>query len=484
MAKSAKAPIKAGTARKPAAAKRVRRRPDFPNYHTALKYLLDHVDIERLRPSRVDKAVFALDRMQALLKALDNPHEDLRCVHVAGTNGKGSVVAMVSSCLQACGYAVGTYTSPHLTDIRERVCINDQLISHPAFVTLMSEIARAVDSLPKKFDPPTFFELVTALGLLRFAEQAVDVAVIEVGMGGRLDSTNVITPEVSVVTSIALDHTQFLGDTIGAIAREKAGIFKPGIPAMTHEQDKEAIEALSSVAAAVGAPFEVVGKDVEFSYRFESNPNMGPHTRVGLSGDKLNFEHLPVPLKGEHQAFNCGLALAALDKLAVRGLEIDVRRATEGLAGTRHPGRMELVSTQPRILVDGAHNPAAISSLIRSVGAHVPYDSMVMVFGCAADKDVDELLRRVALGADKVIFTKARNNPRAMEPAELSRRFYDLCGKMNQTAPTLDEAMAIAIRAAGRDDLIVITGSFYLVGEAKKLLTARTDRAAAPAEQA
>jgi dihydrofolate synthase/folylpolyglutamate synthase len=414
--------------------------------------------------------------MTALMKALDNPQADLRCVHVAGTNGKGSVVAMASSCLQACGYAVGTYTSPHLADIRERICINDQVISHPAFVSLLSEVARAVESLPKRLDAPTFFELVTALGFLRFAEQAVDVAVIEVGMGGRLDSTNVITPDVSVVTSISLDHTHFLGDTVGAIAREKAGIFKPGIPALTHEQDKEAIEAMSAVAAAVGAPFEVVGKDVEFSYRFESNPNMGPHTRVGLSGDKLNFEHLPVPLKGEHQAFNCGLALAALDKLAVRGLEIDVRKATEGLGRTRHPGRMELIASQPRILVDGAHNPAAISSLIRSVGAHVPYDSMVMVFGCAADKDVDELLRRVALGADKVIFTKSKNNPRAMEPAELSRRFYEISGKMNQVAPTLDEAMGIAIRAAGRDDLVVITGSFYLVGEAKKLVASRNDR--------
>jgi len=479
MAKSAKAPSKAGTGRKTTPAKRVRRRPDFPNYHAALKYLYDHVDIERLRPSRVDKSVFGLERMQALLKALENPHEDLRCVHVAGTNGKGSVVAMTSACLQACGYAVGTYTSPHLMDIRERIAINEQMISHPAFVSLLSEVARAVDTLPKRLGPPTFFELVTAMAFLRFAEQAVDVAVFEVGMGGRLDSTNVITPEVSLVTSISLDHTHFLGDTIGAIAREKAGIFKPGIPAMTHEQEKEAIEAMSAVAAAVGAPFEVVGKDVEFSYRFESNPNMGPHTRVGLSGDKLNFEHLPVPLKGEHQAFNCGLAFAALDKLAVRGLDIDVRKATEGLAKTRHPGRMELIATQPRILVDGAHNPAAISSLIRSVGAHVPYDSMVMVFGCAADKDVDELLRRVALGADKVIFTKSKNNPRAMEPAELSRRFYEISGKMNQVAATLDEAMAIAIRAAGRDDLIVITGSFYLVGEAKKILAAKTEKPAA-----
>ena len=476
MAKVTKAPSKSAAARKSAPPKRVRRRPDFANYHAALKYLSDHVDVERLRPSRVDKAVFELDRMQALLKALDNPQADLRCVHVAGTNGKGSVVAMVSSCLQACGYAVGTYTSPHLTDIRERICINDQVISHPAFVTLMSVVARAVDSLPKKFDPPTFFELVTALAFTRFAEQAVDVAVIEVGMGGRLDSTNVITPEVSIVTAVSLDHTHFLGNTVGAIAREKAGIFKPGIPAMTHEQDKEAIEAMAAVAAEVGAPFEVVGKDVEFSYRFESNPNMGPHTRVGLSGDKLSFEHLPVPLKGEHQAFNCGLALAALDKLAVRGLEIDVRKATEGLGRTKNPGRMEMLSNQPRILVDGAHNPAAISSLIRSVGAHVPYDSMVMVFGCASDKDVDELLRRVALGADKVIFTKAKGNARATEPAELSRRFYEISGKMNQTAASLDEAIAIAIRAAGRDDLIVITGSFYLVGEAKKLLASKTDR--------
>ncbi|MEO1129063.1 MAG: hypothetical protein AAFX05_05055, partial [Planctomycetota bacterium] len=181
--------------------------PDIPNYHGALKFLHDHLDVERVRSSRVDESAFSLDRMRALMKALDDPQEELRCVHVGGTNGKGSVIAMLESCLRECGYTVGVYTSPHLTDIRERIHIGDTIISHHAFTQLMKRVAEASVSIPKKHGQCTYFEIVTALGMLHFAEQAVDLALIEVGMGGRLDSTNIMTPEVSVVTRIDLDHT-------------------------------------------------------------------------------------------------------------------------------------------------------------------------------------------------------------------------------------------------------------------------------------
>lgn len=460
--------------------RRVRRRPDFQNYHAAVKYLLDHVDVERIRASRVDPETFTLERMTALMKALGNPEQDLRAVHVAGTNGKGSTVAMLDACLRECGYTVGTYTSPHLTDLRERIQINDSLIPHHAFTALLSEVARAADTLPKRMGKPTFFELVTAVGFLRFAEQAVDVALIEVGLGGRLDSTNIILPDVCAVTGIALDHTHFLGNTLAEIAREKAGIFKPGVPAITIPQEPEVVAALRAVAEEKQCPFEVLGDEIEFSYRFEASPQLGPHTRVGLSTPRCVYEHVPVPLMGEHQALNCGLVLAILDKLTARGFELPEPKVNEGLAKTQVPGRMEVVWREPRILLDGAHNPAAVSALIKSIGAHVPYDSMVMIFGCAADKDVDEMLRRVALGADKVIFTRAKGNPRAMDPHELSRRFNHLSGKMSQVADSLDDALSIAARAAGRDDLAAVTGSFYLVGEAKKLLTLRAEKAGMP----
>lgn len=449
----------------------------FANYNAATKWLAEHADLERIRASRVDPGVFTLDRMVAIMKQLGNPEQDLRSIHVAGTNGKGSTVAMLGSCLRACGYAVGAYTSPHLVDLRERIQVNDQLISHQALTSCLSQVAHAVAKLPKKMGTPTYFEIITAAGFLHLAEQAVDVALIEVGMGGRLDSTNVITPDVSVVTGIALDHTQYLGETHALIAREKAGIFKPGVPALTIEQEPGVIDVLRDVAAKAETTLEVVGKDIDFSYRFESSPQLGPHMRVGLTTPRVSYEHVPVPLPGEHQAFNCGLVLAVLDKLAAMGFDLPESKVTAGLEATRVPGRMELVWNDPRILLDGAHNPAAISGLIRSIGAHIPYDSLVMIFGCAADKDVDEMLRRVALGADKVIFARAKGNPRASDPVELARRFAEESSKMAQVAQTLDEALSIAGRAAGRDDLICITGSFYLVGEAKKALISRAEKA-------
>lgn len=451
------------------------------NYADAVKFMMERVNVERMHARRVDPSIFKLERMSALMKALEDPQNSLRCVHIGGTNGKGSTVAMVSSCLRACGYTVGTYTSPHLVDIRERIAINGQMISHHHFTELAGRIAEAVETLPKKLGEPTFFEVVTALGFLHFAEQAVDAAVIEVGLGGRLDSTNIITPEVAAVTSISHDHMQFLGDTLPDIARQKAGIFKKGVPALTIQQDAAVKAAMREEAEKVGALFEIVGEDIEFSFRFEANPQLGPHTRVGLSTDRYDFEHVPVPLPGEHQSYNCGLALAIIDKLAERGFDLPENKVIRGLEETTIPGRMELAWKQPKILVDGAHNPQAVGALMKSIGAHVPSDSMIMIFGCAADKDINEMLKRIALGGDKVIFTKAKNNNRAADPTELHRRFQDITGKMSQHTETLEEALNIAARAAGREDMILITGSFYLVGEAKKLLAERATKAAANA---
>ncbi len=467
------------TTKKPAAKKTPARRKKFENYHAALKFLYDRTDVERTRPSRVPKDAFKLDRMRAILEELDNPQAASRFVHVGGTNGKGSTVAMIASCLHECGYAVGTYTSPHLVDIRERIQINGHVISYPAFTELMTRVARAADAAEKKHGQATFFEIMTALGFLHFAEQAVDIVICEVGLGGRLDSTNVITPEVSVVTSISLEHTQFLGNTNAEIAAEKAGIFKKGVPALVAKQESAVNEVFRKIAGEVGAPLFMLGDNVEFSNRFEANAQLGPHTRVGISMNKVTFEHVPVPLPGEHQATNCGLALGVLALLRERGFEVPESKIITGLVKTRVPGRMEVLGHEPRVLLDGAHNPAALQALVRSIGAHIPYDSMVMIVGCSADKDVNALMEKVALGGDKVIFTKTRNNPRAASPEDLARRFTEISGKMCQIAPNLDEALSIAGRAAGRDDLVVITGSFYLVGEAKKLLADRAAKLAA-----
>jgi dihydrofolate synthase / folylpolyglutamate synthase len=445
---------------------------DITTFPNAVRYLLDRVDFERMRLVRFDEHTFKLDRMRKLLALLGNPQEQVKMVHVAGTVGKGSTVAMIASMLQGCGYAVGQYTSPHVVDIRERISVNGHPIGRTEFTDSMREIAVAANKLD--FDP-TFFELITALAFKHFAEEAVDIAVIEVGLGGRLDSTNVITPLVSVITQLDFDHAHLLGRTLDKIAREKAGIIKRGVPVITIEQPREADAVLRHVAEHVGAPLKIVNRDIEFSFRFGATDDLGPHTRVCIITETSSFMHLPVPLPGEHQALNCALALSAVDALKTAGFACPEAQLHDGLSKTSLPGRMELVWNQPRILVDGAHNPASVAALMRCVGAHVPYDSMVCVFGCCEDKDVPAMLDRVALGGDKIIFTKARSNARAADPEELQRQFADRSGKMSQVARTLPEALNLATRAVGRDDLIVVTGSFYLVGEAKKYL-AELDR--------
>ncbi|MFG0258446.1 MAG: bifunctional folylpolyglutamate synthase/dihydrofolate synthase [Phycisphaerales bacterium JB043] len=446
--------------------------------------MLDRTDIERTRVRRISRDEFKLDRIKALLRALDNPQDSLRIVHVAGTKGKGSTCAMVASCLEACEYTVGLYTSPHLVDLRERITINGHMIPYNAFTDIMQRVTKAEAQIEKRHGIPTFFEMMTAIAMLWFAEQAVDLVVLECGLGGRLDATNVVNSEVTAVTSISRDHMQFLGETVEEIAREKGGIFKPGANALTIEQPEEILDALRECAQDADNQLEVLGTDIEFSYRFEASAKLGPHTCICLTSERSSFEHIDVPLPGEHQAMNCGLALAIVDKLRARGFETPESKVIAGLEKVTEklPGRMEMVRERPRVLIDGAHNPESIQALVRSIGAHIPYDSMVMIFGCAEDKDVDALLDQVALGADKVIFTRARANSRAVDPEDLQQWFSERSGKMSQWAPNFAEALDIAQRAVARDDLICVTGSFYLVGEARKhfdLLAQREAREAA-----
>lgn len=464
---------------KPSAkAKSVRPRR-FVSYETALKFLDTHTNVERSRPSKLGRDVFRLDRMRAILEQLRNPHHDVRFVHVAGSKGKGSVVEMVASAIGECGYAAGVFTSPHLVDTCERIRIGQQPISQEDFIRSLGHVAAAAGAVEAKHGAATYFELLTATAFRYFAESAVDLAILEVGLGGRLDTTNVITPEVSAITAIQLEHTQLLGNTLASIAGEKAGIMKPGVTTFTFPQEAEVMDALRAAAEKTGADLKVIGEDVDFSWRFESSPELGPHARVCLSSDRSNHEHLPVPLPGQHQALNCGLALAILDKLRDRGFDTGERPVAVGLARTPRMGRLEEVWNTPRILIDGAHTTDSIHALIKAIGAHIRYDSMVVIFGCAADKDVAGMVDKIGLGADKIIFTKSAGNPRAIDPAELKRLYVERHGKMAQVEPSLKEAINVAARAVGRGDLILVTGSFYLAGEAKALLLEAANKKAA-----
>lgn len=433
------------------------------SFPTAVKALLARTNVERLRPTRIEPDQFKLDRMASLLEALGNPQADLTALHVAGTIGKGSTVAMIDSMLRGCGRTTGAYTSPHLVDIRERITVDGEPITRPAFTATAQRVA---DVAAEVAPEATFFEMLTAMSFLHFAEQAVDIAIIETGLGGRLDSTNLIVPRASLLTRIDLDHTHLLGKSVAEIAREKAGIIKPGVPALSVPQDPEVEAVLREVAEEVGSTLKIIGKDIEYSNRFCVTDELGAHMRICLLGEHNQYMHLPVPLAGEHQADNCALALAALDLIDDAGTSFDESSIFRGLASTRSPGRMDLVWDRPRILVDGAHNPASMQALMRNVGSHISFDSMICVFGCNVDKDIDGMLDMVAMGGDKIIFTKASDQPRAAEPEDLAKSFADARGRVCQTAPTVKEALEIAARASSREDLICVSGSFYLVGEA------------------
>ena len=450
----------------------LKRRP-FRNYEAALRWLNGLTNVERMRPPRVPAEAFKLDRMRAMLGALGDPHEPLHLVHVAGSKGKGSVCEMVASCLGACGHTVGVTTSPHLTDVRERVRLGRTPISRRDFTRLLARVRAASEAVAGEQGDATYFEVMTALALVYFADQAVDVGVVEVGLGGRLDSTNVITPEVCALTSIQLEHTELLGDTHEKIAAEKAGIIKPGVPVITVPQRDDVLAVFRAAAERAGAPLLVLGEGIEYSSRFESTPSLGLHGRVCVSSERVSYEHLPSPYEGEHQAQNCGLALAVLDQLVARGFAAPEVEVARGLEATPRNGRIERVWDAPRIVVDGAHTGESLGAVLRAMGAHLSYDSLVVIFGCAADKNVDEMLGVVGRAADKVIFTRASDSPRLADPEDLRSRFTELSGKMAQSENSVKEAVNTAARAVGRDDLICVTGSFHVAGEAKGLLEQR-----------
>lgn len=465
MVKSVKTTGKKRTKKSSSRVAKVKSKKAFRSYQKAIGYLFERTDYEKQQRLRYNVTTFNLKRMQTLLSLVGDPHTKIHTVHIGGTKGKGSTATMLAKMLEANGYKVGLYTSPHVVHLHERITVNSQMISESQMRDLMNRIYTPVEKMSKT-DPPTFFEIMTALAFMHFLDENVDIAVVETGLGGRLDSTNVIQPKVVGITSLSIDHSQLLGDTIASIAEEKAGIFKRGVPAITVQQEPSAMHILKSRAGALDAPLSITGGDIDFSLRFETSREHGPHTRICLTTPTSKFEHLRVPLHGRHQAINCGLALAMLDKLKSMGYKIDNEKAANGLHRVSLAGRMEMICEDPRVMIDAAHNAASIKALIHAIGQNIPYDSMVVIFGCNADKDVRGMLEKLQFGADKVIFTRS-NSAKAVSPDELAEMYTEICGKMCQTAVSLGQALQLAKSAVSKEDLICITGSFYLIGQAK-----------------
>ncbi|HEY3354604.1 MAG TPA: folylpolyglutamate synthase/dihydrofolate synthase family protein [Polyangia bacterium] len=390
-----------------------------------------------------------LDRMRAALHAVGDPHEALRFVHLAGTNGKGSTAAFLEAMLRAGGYRAGLFTSPHLSRFTERIRIAGQEIAPSEIVRLEAEIRRRVDV------PLTFFEVVTLLGLMAFRDHGADPVVLETGLGGRFDATNVVTPEVAVITGIALDHVEYLGPTLAAIAFEKAGILKPRRPAVA-AAPLAAAAVIAGVAADRRAPLWLLGRD------FDLAPLADGGVRVSAPG-RPPMEAPLLGLRGPHQRRNAGLALMAAALLDERGIALPEAARRQGLAACRWPGRLEELGAAPRIWVDGAHNPDGAAALAAAL-AEVPRRRLTLCLGVLGDKDAAGVLAPLRPLADRLLLVTARS-PRALPAAELRRLAPE-----GEAVPLLEQAVARVRATAAPDDLCVIAGSLYLAGEARELL--------------
>ncbi len=411
-----------------------------------------------------------LSRTIALLGALGDPHRAFRVVHVGGTNGKGSTAAMVASVLGAQGYRVGLYTSPHLVDFTERIRINGAPISPERVGELTEAIRHAAGT--RLMEPPTFFEATTTLAFAHFAERGVQYAVVEVGMGGRFDATNILTPLVSVITTIGLDHQEYLGETPEAIAREKAGIVKRSLPVVTGRLGAGSLRVIRAAASDQLAPCFSLGEDFDI---LGESPQ-----RFAYRGVWRSYDGLSCPLAGRHQLDNAACALAALELADERGARVGEGAIRDGIRTVRWPGRLELAGRKPDLLLDGAHNPQAAEALaaylttLRARRGLAGRGRIILVLGMMRDKDHRSVLARLTAvpGVAQLIVTRAAH-PRAAASEDLARKGADL-GVPVLVCPSVGEAFARARALAGPDDTILITGSLLVVGEAKAILDETT----------
>ncbi len=434
-------------------------------YEAALAWIEGLLNYERVP---LPYAQIKLGRMRALLRRLGDPHRDLRTVLVAGTKGKGSTAAMMTAILEAAGERVGLYAKPHLVDYRERIRIGEALISPEALGELVESVRPAVEA--GDADPwgrATYFEVSVALALVYFLRQQVDWAILEVGIGGRLDATNVCDPELSVITPISYDHMDVLGNTLREIASEKAGIIRPKGTVISAPQLPEARKVISGTCAELGARLVEVGKEVSYEVH-----------RVGLDGVDFSvrtirgrYEDLHVPLLGRHQALNAAVAVAATEELLSRtGTTLDPEAVRTGLRRLSWPAREELVRLRPAVLVDVAHNPASMAALRATLEELFPGRRVVLVLGMIATHDPEPVARIIAPLAAEVITTTPLH-PRALPPemlADVVRRYT----RKVVPIPDREEALANGLERVGEEDVLVITGSFFLAGPARTFLLA------------
>lgn len=436
------------------------------DYDQSLDYLLSLSDIERSRDLAKEPPRFNLERVERLLELAGRPQDRFGCVHIAGTKGKGSTAVMVDAVLRAANHHVGLFTSPHLHRFSERITIDGQPIEEQALAEITSELRPAVEAIHRRFTELgglTTFEVTTAVALVHFARQKVDYAILEVGMGGRLDATNVVTPMVAAITSISLDHTRFLGNSLLEIAAEKAGIIKPGVPVVVAPQPAEAMGLIKETAAAKGARLIEVGRDVTWSgTAFPGGQTLSVRGRLG------DYDDLRLALLGEHQGINAAVAVAVVETLREQGVVVGDDAIRRGLRSAWWPGRLETVALTPRIVVDGAHNVDSMHRLAAALKQSFSYDRLIVVLGTSLDKDISGMIAAIGPAAGVLIATRS-SHPRSAETEKLAKEAAKYVDQVYE-APGVDAALSLALKLAHEKDLICATGSLFVVSEAREAM--------------
>ncbi len=448
-------------------------------YNEALDYLYSFIDYSLQRSFRYAPEKFNLERMRSLVKELGNPQQAYPSIHVAGTKGKGSVSALCASALREAGYQVGFYSSPHLHDYAERIQINGKPIPHADLVRIIAEIKPFVEAIPEL----TTFEITTALAFYYFAQQKVTAAVFEVGLGGRLDATNVILPEVSVITSLSYDHTHLLGNTLAEIAGEKAGIIKPGVPAVFSPQKDEARLVLEKIAAERSSPVIQVGKDYLYSPQAHSLDGQAIYIWERSEQDKADAfldqrntdswkpRYLNISLLGQHQAENAATAYAALKTADRYGLSIDEVAIEKGFGSVSWPGRFEILRPEPPVIVDSAHNRDSALKLRLTLDEYFPGRPVVLIFGASEDKDIEGMFTELLPRVQNVIATKSVH-PRAIDPHKLVELAHKHgCGA--RIAQDIETALSEALHLAGGEAIVLAAGSIFVAAAVREVWFAR-----------
>ena len=442
---------------------------------------MDRINYERFLSLPDAEEAFKLDRMRALLRRLGDPQDRLPIVHVAGTKGKGSTAAMMAAVLAAAGYRTGLFTSPHLDRVEERIVVEGEPCSPAEFAALVEEVRPAVEALdseaasknPTEFGP-TYFEILTAAAFCHFVRRKVDVAVLEVGLGGRLDSTNVCTPLVALIASISFDHVKQLGPTLAAIAAEKAGIIKPGVPVVSGVTAAEPRDVVRNIARQNGCRLAELGVDFDVEYHPPQRLDQAPApARFDFRSPAGHVHDIPLGLLGRHQAANAALVWATADELRHRGWTIPEAAVRQGLAAVRWPARVEVLSRRPTVVLDAAHNAASVAALVEVLAESFVARRRWLLFATTQEKDVRGMLEQLRGRFDNVIFTRYLNNPRGVPPAELQAVAAELGVTGMTVASTPAEAWELIHRGATPDDLICITGSFFIAAEIRRQLAAR-----------